>query len=655
MKKLCGIIMMHVLFISLTVYCMNNEYRMINFMGDFSAITIPESRLRLMGLWKDHYKKHKTIVDKGGLVPLFANISAPILSLVNEALQVGPYKFAQYYAELSPHNKRSLQIASGIYNEDGKASMLNVPELTKQLLELYFDADVRGQITKYDKNNDADQVMNYFRARLMESKALMQVMRRVPMMQNLSTCLREKTVHWGSFFLNGYHPNKYSYFADSPEDYKIPLRIGCKAHDTYATHFITDTYEFRITNLDDNKCNVWVIDHQNINDSNYTFSHPIHHKSAVKGCCFSKTGTGVEYVVTYSEDDIVVLKITSHNDVSCAKEKHIDLYKDGIIADVYFGPDYEFLFVATHEKMQSVLRRCDMDGVFSHESFFPFKQHGLLEKIFMFKKQEVYILVLLFGVEDLYAVKFYQRQDDGNYIVSQVNNLERKEYGNSKYGEIGQIIDWGKSLFLYSFTSAVFDDIVLDEKNKMDNQNWFGFLTDDFVRRFDGEKYRLYSPDGKFLLCNSVIGRNGYFRVETVLKDAISHTDIVSFDTDYNDFRGVGFTPDSTGLVFFHPINVLSKDVSKALLLTKEDYNMLDELERAACKNLGVASLLNRLCAKYKRQGQLALLKDDPARAMLRDWAMQYPLLTQLLQKYLPFYTVETELPQELQKGKVSL
>ena len=75
--------------------------------------------------------------------------------------------------------------------------------------------------------------------------------------------------------------------------------------------------------------------------------------------------------------------------------------------------------------------------------------------------------------------------------------------------------------------------------------------------------------------------------------------------------------------------------------MTYEDKQILSQIEDKACTNLGVASLVKRLCMERRENGAIALQNNDPAYAMLRDWAGTSPQLLQLLKTCLPIRTIK--------------
>src|SRR5687767_227218 len=115
-------------------------------------------------------------------------------------------------------------------------------------------------------------------------------------------CNDVRYIYPGSLLLNGYHSQNTSF-------YSIPLIINGKECDTYAHCFVTDTHECRITDIQDNECTLWVVDHA----TSCSSCIKIEHKGDIKGCCFAKPKKGYTYAVTYSENDIIFSSITIHD------------------------------------------------------------------------------------------------------------------------------------------------------------------------------------------------------------------------------------------------------------------------------------------------------------------------------------------------------
>jgi hypothetical protein len=159
----------------------------------------------------------------------------------------------------------------------------------------------------------------------------------------------------------------------------------------------------------------------------------------------------------------------------------------------------------------------------------------------------------------------------------------------------------------------------------------------DFWTQPESPVHKVYSPNGSFLMCNSLKKKWGMLYVETVIQDAITHKQILSIDTLYNGFMGVGFTHDETELIFLDYMG----GNQKVSLLNDEDKQKLSQIEDVACTNLGVASTVKRLCMECREKRTITLHEDDPNRKMLIDWSLTSTELLKLLTKCLPITKIK--------------
>lgn len=594
------------------IICMEKG-RIVKFVGDISIIPIKESNVMLMKALHQHCQGYKEVVDRGGLVPQYPHVSSEVLCLVNNALNVRPDTFADFYHTLSQRDRDLLIKVSGQYNQSGKKVMLDVPEITKRLIDVYFTDDgLRNHIKKYICKDDEDYVRNYFKEQLIYSKRLL--MLKQPMGYGSVLESLRQDVYLGSVFLNGFH-------TIHPYDYPISLRTGDKVRQTYATCFGIDNYEYRITDVRDNQCLLWVINHDN---PDATFSTIIKHKGNIKGCCFSSTilrqaqdDRNVEGVLTYSDHDMVFSTITTLNGVSFVDSVFVDTPYQ--IVDACFEPIKSTWHVGSYEGLESVVRAWSMRGkhieVRGRQSF---KKYGLLEKIAICQTASGYRWAEILGVADLYsAVISDTGTDDGGYYESERIPLASrvKDFYDSKIIKVGDFIN------VFNLCHTFF-------KENPEADLW---------SKSESEVHRVYSPQGTFLMCNSLKKKWGMLYVETIIQDAVTHKQILSIDTLYAGFAAVGFTYDETELVF---LDHLGSD-SKVSLLNYEDKQMLFQIEDVACANLGVASLVKRLCMECREKGIITLYEGDPTRTMLIDWSRKSPELLKLLTTCLPITKIK--------------
>lgn len=593
------------------IICMEKG-RVVKFFGDIHDVPIKESNLQLMKAWNNHYKNHKNVVDKGGTIPMFANVSARALWLVNNALNVRPDQFADYYNRLPSDNRTCLIKVSGQYNDAGKKVMLDIPEITKRLIDVCFEAkDVCNHIKSYLRNEDEDYVRNFFKEQLINSKRLLSLKQ-----PTFNGTIRDRlceNIYLGSVFLDAGH-------TIHPYDYSVSLHTGDKVRKTYAICFGIDNYEYRITDVRDNQCLLWVINH---NNPDATFSTLIKHKENIKGCCFSSTKTDVEGVLTYSDFGMVFSTITTQNGLSCVES--ISVKSPHQIVDACFSPVIGSDFgndwmVGSYEGLESVTRRWSMQGEFKRKGHsLPFKHYGLLEKMAIYQTGSDYCLAEIYGVANLYSTMISKPLSNGLYQLVESTPLESVGDHNLTY--YTKIIKVGDSIAMYNLNYPFFGE--KDEGN--------------FWSQPENKVHRVYSPEGSFLMSNSLKKKLGILYVETVIQDAVTHKQILSIDSLYAGFSGVGFTHDETELIFLNAVG----PHYKVSLLNYEDKQVLSQIEDIACAHLGVASLVKRLCMECRKKGSLSLREDDSTYTMLIDWSRKSPALLELLKKCLPITKIK--------------
>jgi hypothetical protein len=597
--------------IIMPLFSMEKE-RVIYIMGDVSIIPLKESNVVLMKALYKHSQLHQGVINQRGLIPRYEHVSQDALCLVNEALTVRPDQFKDLYNYLPVDARISLIKSSGQYDDKGKKVMLDVPEVTKRLIEVCFtDNDLRNHIKSYLKNEDEDYVRNYFKEQLICSKRLLTLKQSVGLLVDkpISDMLRED-IYLGSVFLNGIHTIRLY-------DHPISLRTGDKVRQTYATSFGIDNYEYRITDVRDNQCLLWVINHDN---PDAIFSTLIKHKGNIKGCCLSSTQTDVEGALTFSDHDMVFSTITTLNGVSFINSVSVESPHQ--IVDISFEPIKSNWRVASYEGLETVFRRWSMEGseCTKNVGVSPFKQYGLLNKIATCKTTSGYRVVEIFNVADLYSVGISDvANDDGVYWIRNRTPLQSLHTINGHY--CSKLFRAGNSIAMYNFDYPFFG-----EKEEAD-----------FWSQPDSPVHRTYSPNGSFLMCNSLKKKWVMLYVETVIQDAMTHKQILSIDTLYNGFAGVGFTHDETELIFLDHMG----GNQKVSLLNDKDKQKLFQIEDVACTNLGVASTVKRLCMECREKGTVTLHEDDPNRKMLIDWSRKFPELLQLLTKCLPITKIK--------------
>src|SRR5438445_101188 len=208
------------------------------FTGEFSVVPVEKSNLPLIKALYPEYKKHRMLADKGSVVPPLEHVSVAGLPLVNAALKVRPDEFTAYYTNLPIEDRILLIKASGQYDDKGNRTMLNVPEVTKRLIDVYFTNDVlRTKIKSYFKDEDEADVRRYFKEKLISCKGFLTL--KQPMTDTYKYQRIRKDIYLGSFFINASH-------IINQDEYPVFLRIGDTIRKTYAIQFGSDNYEYRI-------------------------------------------------------------------------------------------------------------------------------------------------------------------------------------------------------------------------------------------------------------------------------------------------------------------------------------------------------------------------------------------------------------------------
>src|SRR4030095_11020233 len=543
MKKLCRMQCMILLaMMTISILSMEKAHNSngVKFNGIDSVIVIPQYHLKLMGAWwaNHYYKKYQYEINAGHIIPRFDHVSPEGLRLVNSAMSVDVDKFSDFYTKLSPTDKRLLINVSGEYGNTSKEMMLNIPRLTAQLIEVYFPDDLRKHIKAYCEDSIKNEVFCYFKSQMLKDKSSKQ---QVPFFSqnSLLNAIDYRSVWVPYDHIISIHDNSLSLFVN-----------GIK-HEVYASYFATDTHECRITDKKNNICSLWVIDHNNLKNKNHTFLTTIYHDKPIKGSCFGKTEAGNEYVVTYSECDIVITKINRGADFSFVETVHKVLPTNCKVVDACINLVNNHLVVGIYQEYNSKIDIWSMDGdVLKEGMLFSFEKYGLLKKIFMvhnnFDKLFLSALFIAAGQYTVCVAKSlggieYTPVTDYHPCNSYSN--ERSNFSSSDYN----VYKNGNDLLIY-FTQDcwLFRDI-------KPQSSFFANFIESYVSR---QRYYVYSPDGKFLMSNSPKIKFGIGYVETILKDSITHETLLVIDTLYtsmlSSFTGVGFTHDGQELIFLN-------------------------------------------------------------------------------------------------------
>ncbi|HSC25085.1 MAG TPA: hypothetical protein VLB80_02610 [Candidatus Babeliales bacterium] len=199
--------------------CMEYDHNVVNFMGDCSVVSIKKSNVVLMNRLYNHYLKNKEEADRGCMVPRLSYISGQALNVVHNALTVRPDKFKNYYDKLSQNERTLLIKTSGEYNDEGKQVMLDVPEITKRLINVYFDDNnLCDHIKSYWKDEEEEDIRSYFKEKFILGMGLSPTKKPVA---GFIECFLQDDIYPGSLFINNSH-------AIDQYNYSIPVRIANK-------------------------------------------------------------------------------------------------------------------------------------------------------------------------------------------------------------------------------------------------------------------------------------------------------------------------------------------------------------------------------------------------------------------------------------------
>jgi len=531
--------------------------------------------------------------------------------------------------------------------KSGKNSlMLHAPEIGKRIIESdkqRFPEDIRKLIKFYAGSKDEDFVLAYCKTQLLRASHL--GLNKVPYVSQIDSGNNFPSfIEWDSLFLNGH-------FVHNKPLSPIPLHVGHDVYQTFKYNFVTDNYEFRITAPHASRfsqtaplakqCCLWVINHDN---SALNCSAKITHVSNIIGCCFSRTGTDTEYVITYSKRDLVFSKITKAADGSSSIEP-IQAFTpgNGIIACACFNHLRNELFVMTHEvptedkEPHCGWRSWNMSGGCSTiPGRFNTKDYGSVQNIFVTKDESGSdMLVIVCAAGRYYSFLKYNGLENApfNYYGTQSHQYSSLSDSNSNRWLHPGVELKNNSTMLYDFSCSPFA-----AKQKLQAQNaqdgWFGRFKNTFLFESDQQKIWTYSPDGALLMSNALAAKGGSEYIVTDLQDARSRQHIAEFSTLERNCEGVGFN-DSGELVF---LNAKICNEKVPVTFTNEAKKTLQDFENLVCSNRAVASVVARLCQECQKNGYISLSKLDPLRQMLVEWSKSSEGVRKLLEVCLPLH-----------------
>lgn len=558
-------------------------------------------------------------------------------------------QFKKHYGCLSLEDRNVLIKLSGQYSGqtiqmgDNSVSipMLNIPELTKHLIEVYIGVhDVRHVLKSYF-NNDKAVICSYFKEQLIRDKGPLKIPKRDMLLAQAGK------LDLASFFINGY-PSSFQRLCCTA------LPIGNQLFKTYWNFFIDDDYELRITEAikeqaDDavkKQYSLWCVDRKNGRCVCLAY---IEHFGDIKGICFTERESDVRCLVTYADHDMVFSSmVITPDEVSFLDSIPVDSLQFGSIVGVCFNYQRDNLlvrvvtiegdlsdgrWVSRYFNIQGVVEvfdKCSMSilacGSFPRQLFLAQDHDG----------DDVHVLVSF--AADKYSLGTFTNLSNAGAEDSSVSNL--CSAGTYRHTPIAlrYVVDYP----LYSFFVLPYSDSVaspfkalLEAKKKNREVNFFERKMNEFSFKPDSESFKRYSSDGTMLLCSAL--KKDFFGlyVQTTLKDASTRVPIITIDTPYNEFVGVGFSANGEELIF------LQRDYAfdRVLLPNHEDKKVLQEAEDLMFENIAITALLKQLCMDCKKNGCVALVRDSLMHKNFISWEKKSPSLLKLLRTCLPMYT----------------
>ncbi len=322
------------------------------------------------------------------------------------------------------------------------------------------------------------------------------------------------------------------------------------------------------------------------------------------------------------------------------KTVHVDTTSKGKNVAAAYCNTNNRLIMGMYQGIDNIVIDWDMDGIPSHSSSrWPFKKYGLLEKIII-EKNKVYEEEAFIIYGSCGRCNVQKWKDLGNIPWTLAETTGMIALVNIISYIFGFFFEKNNEIFMYQYLPSPFSSI---EKAEKQNQQLSTFqrytqgLINDFNFMPDDECYKKYSSSGELILSNSLKKESGVLYVKTELLDSTTHTLMLSIDTIYNNFFGVGFDAEEKKLIFIHN-NINNAEVS---LWDEQDKKDMAWFEERALQDLGITSLMARLLQEIKKNGQVALKKSDPVYAMLLDWAKTSPHALAFMKKCFPLQVVK--------------
>lgn len=568
-------------------------------------------------------EKHK---EEQNYIPELSVTKAKLM-LLDAALSVEPKKFKSYFDELSKNDQQTLIRLSGPY-------CLNVPEMVRRTIKCCFPQELAKKI-------------KMFRCSVAE-------MQKTISTYCLYKCLTagddngssEKYdlshIDWRATFFQG------SYAHNLPCFVAKLLSVRGVFHRSYAVLFLANEHELHVTDDEsfssrtdcvaknlDKVCNLRILDRKK-NDT--VCCQEIMHKAPIKGYCFDQLNEYSGCLVTFSDSDLVFSFITTDEDgnVMIKSTDPYDTPNNGKIFSTCFDHIHQ-LCVAAYEGYNSVVRQWNMDGTQRFVKQFDFQGHGMMNHMFC-AEQYLYndwegidrsrfnTLVIVFTVANRKSTVILYYDESGTLKVDVINAFKDGQYDcNAK-----TVFSRNNRNFLSWYTK--------DSRFKLIGQEYSWWQPNKTVGcEYGKECYSTYSPNGRFMMQNMLKNMRGCSYIETNVIDTDTRQKIRSIDTPQDKFGCVGFSHDSTKLLFLKP-DCLKRRIDsteKALVLNNERQERFEQFKEVVFSDHITTALLFKAVQNIVDEKSLSADPQDPTRKKLIELS-KLPGMRAFMEKCFP-------------------
>lgn len=588
----------------------SDKYSPISFKADDGIVQVSKKNVPLIGALYERYTHYIEHGLKNGAIPLLPGTSKQEVALINRALNSRPDRFAESFHKLKKEEQKILVNASGLWKKDKENKLvmgLYVPDLIKRFFCTHsIEGNIyQKQIKQFWADSDDEYVLNYCKRQLIYSRRLLSIKESI---LTSDDCLLENRIDLQSLFINGCCAHK--------NIYPIPLHINDRLYQTYAYNFVSEFCEYRVTGTPGAPLTytLWFIDHESENSRIVT---KFQHNNPITGCCFSKTKTNIEYIITYSETDIIFSTITTSTDGSITVNPvHVDIQNNGKIATVGYDHHFNYVHVGIYEGINNVVTSWQANGTLMATNQWPFKKYGMLDQI-VATKNDYYNseLFYVFTTADMYSVYKFELSNNtwANTRFSGFSSLYN--YNHHYAAFCNTITTRNDDTVVYNFWASPFESIENGAKKKKQSSFWQGIKDDMYFEPTD-ECHKRYSPLGNLLLRHSLKKKLGALYLETEIQDVRTQKPILLLDTLYTNFGAIGFSYDEQQLIF---LNYRGLNEKVSLDLSESNKKALETFKNIILSDCGIASLLKHLSIEYDKTGSIEIDQQDPICTMLTE------------------------------------